>query len=104
MQIGLSWVFRFKCLYLIQGRLSGLEGDDSEAARSEMLDLRARLTTHRREIRLAEAELERLGCIVDSDHPWRVKIPGIDGRLEAGFQLDLLKSELGSSSTGTAAA
>lgn len=54
----------------------------------ELTDLRAILATHKREIRLALAELERLGCSVDTDRPSRVLIPGVDGRLEGGYAWD----------------
>lgn len=55
---------------------------------ADLTDLRALLATHRREIRLALAELERLGCAVDEEHPSRVLIPGVDGRLEGGYAWD----------------
>lgn len=51
-------------------------------------DLRAVLATHNREIRLALAELERLGCTVDLEGPFRVLIPGVDGSLAGGYAWD----------------
>ena len=47
--------------------------------------LEAELSTHRRELRRANEELERLGCALDDDHPGRVLIPGWDGELEHGY-------------------
>lgn len=38
--------------------------------------LEAELSVHKRELRLALVELERLGCALDLDHPLRVLIPG----------------------------
>ena len=52
----------------------------------------ARLAVERRELRLTSKEFERLGCVVDSDDPSRVAIPGMNGRLESGFLWD---SDLG---------
>ena len=43
-------------------------------------DLRARLATQRRELRLARKEFERLGCQVDEHNPNRVLILGPNGR------------------------
>ena len=54
----------------------------------ELTDLRAMLATHRREIRLALGELDRLGCAVDEERPSRVLIPGLDGTLEGGYAWD----------------
>jgi len=39
----------------------------------------AELATHKRELRTALKELERLGCELDADHPLRILIPGLDG-------------------------
>ena len=49
----------------------------------------AELMTHRRELRLSERELERLGCALDGERPFRVLIPGDDGAIEHGFAWDL---------------
>ena len=51
----------------------------------EIARLQARLSTHRRELRLARREFERLGCVVDENDPNRVIIPGSNGALERGF-------------------
>jgi hypothetical protein len=48
------------------------EGDEGAS-------LQARLATHRRELRLARKEFERLGCIVDEHNPNRVLILGPNG-------------------------
>jgi hypothetical protein len=39
----------------------------------------AELAMHKRELRTALKELERLGCELDADHPLRILIPGLDG-------------------------
>lgn len=54
---------------------------DVEATRA----LQAELANHKREIRLARKELERLGCAIDEERPERVLIPGVGGDLAAGF-------------------
>lgn len=43
------------------------------------------LSIHRREIREAQRDLQRLGCKVEEFGPFQVLIPGSDGRLEHGF-------------------
>lgn len=43
-------------------------------------ELRAQLATHRRELRSAQKEFERLGCEVDEHNPNRVLILGPNGR------------------------
>jgi hypothetical protein len=52
---------------------------------NRMSDVEGRLSIHRREMRLAMRELERLGCALDQDDPRRVRIPGRDGKLEKGY-------------------
>jgi len=50
--------------------------------------LEAQIAIHRREMRNAEGELERLGCRLDQEHPLRILIPSptgdwaFDGHLE----------------------
>ena len=51
----------------------------------EFYDLRARLATHRRELRLTRKELSHLGCVLDGNHPMRVRIPGNSGELSHGY-------------------
>jgi len=70
---------------VLQGRLLGLA---EVGPSTEVLELRAALAGHRREIRRAHAELERLGCVLDKGWPQRVLIPGADGRLEGGYTWD----------------
>jgi hypothetical protein len=81
---------------VIQGRLAAFE--DVEAT-PEFFDLKAALSNHRREIRLATAELERLGCVVDEKYPLRIIIPGTDGNPE--FQWDPGELILRRLATGT---
>ena len=47
--------------------------------------LQAEIATHKREVRLANKELARLGCLVDELDPSTVLIPGRDGDLGRGF-------------------
>ncbi|MCH2104440.1 MAG: DUF2203 family protein [Planctomycetes bacterium] len=54
-----------------------------------LASLQAELMTHRRELRMSERELERLGCALDGERPFRVLIPGDDGAIENGFAWDL---------------
>ncbi len=51
----------------------------------EFYDLQSRLSTHRRELRLTEKELSRLGCVLHGSHPMRVRIPGNDGEVGHGY-------------------
>lgn len=41
--------------------------------------LEAQIAIHRREVRSAETELERLGCRLDAEHPLRILIPSPNG-------------------------
>ena len=54
-----------------------------------LVSIQAELMTHRRELRLAGRELERLGCALDGERPFRVLIPGNDGAIEHGYAWDL---------------
>ena len=54
-----------------------------------LASIQAELMTHRRELRLSERELDRLGCALDGERPFRVLIPGDDGAIEHGFAWDL---------------
>jgi hypothetical protein len=53
--------------------------------RSACADIDRELSVQRRDLRLAKRELERLGCVLDEDHPLRVLIPGTDGELDHGY-------------------
>ncbi len=73
---------------------------DLQAAKREgsapgaVSDCTARLAVHRRELRLAAKEFERLGCVVDEHNPNRVIIPGASGALERGFHWQAGESEV----------
>jgi hypothetical protein len=54
-------------------------------------EIQAQLSTHKRELRLALKELERLGCDLDEDHPLRILIPGLNGPL--AFEGSLEKTQ-----------
>ena len=90
---------------IFQGKLALLEqGKSVGGTRSEeYLDLRAALSNHRREIRLAMRELERLGCVVDEHNPLLIFIPGSDGNIDHGFQWDPSDPTLRRATTGTVA-
>lgn len=57
-------------------------------------DIEAALSVQRRELRVAHRDLERLGCALDEDHPFRVLIPGADGALDHGFAWSPLDEKL----------
>ena len=68
---------------LLEKQLSAMkrEGAEPETAEQDrMVQLRAQLALHRRELRLARKEFERLGCEVDEHNPNRVLILGANGR------------------------
>ncbi|MFT5732577.1 MAG: hypothetical protein ACJA2W_000207 [Planctomycetota bacterium] len=54
----------------------------------------AALANHKRELRLASKEFERLGCVVDEHNPNRVIIPGASGALDRGFHWEAGASEI----------
>jgi hypothetical protein len=60
-----------------------LEGVSGEV----MGNLVAELATHKREIRLATEELDRLGASADVGSKTVVHLPGPDGSLETGFRV-----------------
>jgi len=88
---------------IFQGKLALLEQGKSGAAAKgdEYIELRAALSNHRREIRLAMQELERLGCVVDEHNPLVIFIPGSDGNIDHGFQWDPSDPTLRRATTGT---
>lgn len=84
---------------VIQGRLSRLQSDGDLA---EILELKARMAIHRRELRMTLRELDRLGCVVDERNPRRILIPGTDGNLEDGFEWEASDPTLRQVSSGPA--
>ena len=64
-----------------------LEARSEEALpdQSEIRDLVAQAATHRRGLRLAKQELERLGCSVVGMEPITFRIPGRVGRARRSF-------------------
>lgn len=92
---------------IFQGRLALLEQENHRGGKDgtkagEYLELRAALSNHRRQIRLAMKELERLGCVVDEHNPLLIFIPGTDGNFDHGFQWDPSDPTLRRATTGTA--
>lgn len=92
---------------IFQGKLAlleqrSLDGNGGSEKSGECIELRAALSNHRREIRLAMKELERLGCVVDEHNPLLIFIPGSDGNIDHGFQWDPADPTLRRAATGTA--
>ena len=85
---------------ILQGRIALHERRGGDV--DELLDLKASLASHRRELRYAHAELEKLGCSLDENHPLRILIPGADGQVEHGFAWEANDATLRRVSTGTA--
>ena len=54
-------------------------------------ELVAQAALHKRELRTALQELERLGCDLDADHPLRILIPGLNGPM--AFEGSLEKTQ-----------
>ena len=80
-----------------------LPADEDPEPSPAFFDLNARVAGHKRAIRLAYLELERLGCTFDEQRPCCVRIPGSDGSFEVGFEWDANELELRSLSTSSAA-
>jgi len=53
--------------------------------REALLERQAEIATHRRGVRLARAELERLGCSLVGTEPLTFRIPGADGLRRRSF-------------------
>ena len=98
--IGLELSERLHEIRLLQGRIALTESHDDGL--EELPHLLATLANHRREVRMAAKELERLGCTLDEDCPGRILIPGADGNMAHGFALDASDATLRRVSTGTA--
>lgn len=60
----------------------------STAHDEEKSALVAESAVHKRELRTALKELERLGCKLDADHPLRILIPGLNGPMAFEGSLD----------------
>lgn len=95
---------RYHEVRILQGGLSKLQADpqDDQGYTATLLDLRARLATHRREINCALNEIEGLGCVLDEGEPLLILIPGSDGNLSHGFRFNPNDPTLRRVSTGTA--
>lgn len=66
---------------------SAAEGEPG--AIEDLLNLRAELANHRREIRHAREEIEALGCAFDESRSQRVLIPDENGNRTNGYAWDL---------------
>ena len=66
-----------------QLRHQRVEGVDDQATANVV----AELATHKREIRLATQELDRLGASVDVGSRSVVRLPGPDGSWETGYRV-----------------
>ena len=67
---------------------------EEEGSSPKIGNLTAVLANHKRELRLASKEFERLGCVVDDHNPNRVIIPGTSGALERGYHWDAGATEV----------
>ncbi|MEZ6014677.1 MAG: DUF2203 family protein [Planctomycetota bacterium] len=66
---------------LLEKQLVAMQREtENDADLDRTISLRAQLASHRRELRLARKEFERLGCQVDEHNPNRVLILGPNGR------------------------
>jgi hypothetical protein len=63
-----------------------LQNGNSTLTAADRQALAAELSVHKRELRFALRELERLGCALDLDHPLRVLIPGSTTELGRRFE------------------
>ena len=97
--IGQEIAERLHEVRILQGRIAVQEYHGGEV--TELLDLKATLANHKREVRLASKELERLGCTLDDDCPGRILIPGADGEVAHGFTWEASDPSLRRVSTGT---
>lgn len=69
-------------------RIKQLRADTSLSPRERRTQqgfLHAEVANHKREIRLVNKELSKLGCLVDELDPSTVLIPGLDGALDKGY-------------------
>lgn len=81
---------RIRAIDAIEQELSKY-GPTRPAKDGQAAELHAQLSTHKRELRLALKELERLGCELDADHPLRILIPGLNGAM--AFEGSLEKTQ-----------
>ena len=77
---------------LLERRIARFRANGRPA--TEILDCKAQLATHLRELRHANTELERLGCVVDDEHPSTIFIPGADGELDRGFRWNAIDGSI----------
>lgn len=78
---------RMRAIDDLESRL--LEITPATPARAEEKNrLVAESAVHKRELRTALKELERLGCSLDADHPLRILIPGLNGPMAFEGSLD----------------
>ena len=84
---------RRRAIRAIERELKAMKEQEGESS-PKISNLTASLTNHKRELRLASKEFERLGCVVDDHNPNRVIIPGTSGALERGFHWDAGATEI----------
>lgn len=96
--IGQEVTERLHEIRVLRGRISAHEQADGDI--EQLLGLKATLANHKREVRLAGKELERLGCTLDEDCPGRILIPGADGEVAHGFTWEASNPSLRRNSTG----
>ena len=77
----------------LEREIKALKASDGESS-PKLPNLTASLANHKRELRLASKEFERLGCVVDEHNPNRVIIPGASGGLAKGFHWEAGASDV----------
>lgn len=77
---------RYRAISVLESQLEGRGSSTHEDARHDVLDLGARLATARRELRLAEKELMRLGWLVERSEPMRLIYHGEEGDADLTWQ------------------
>ncbi len=96
--IGQEVTERLHEIRILRGRITAHEQGDWGV--EQLMGLKASLANHKREVRLAGKELERLGCVLDEDVPGRILIPGTDGEVAHGFIWEASDLALRRTSTG----
>jgi hypothetical protein len=81
---------RLRAIDELEQKLEKL-GPAKRAGNPRGAEVVAQLATHKRELRSALKELERLGCDLDADHPLRILIPGLNGPM--AFEGSLEKTQ-----------
>lgn len=94
---------RTAAIEMLEARLETLSAPQfAKTGAHERREIQAELATHRRELRLANQELPRIGCARDDDHPARILIRGESGDIHDGFAWNAYDESLMEMSVQTA--